>query len=182
MSVLSRLRAIRPEKVLLLKNGLQVRHGGHGNRFEIFPSNLVHFQTKNFLHMYFVTPCIFFAFFVWYKNIFEGDAVLAETPSGYRPHYFEYERNPVTRWIVKNFRRDPALSHERFMFIINHQQEVVLLNRIAANVMALMRIQKDTFGYYQKYRSGKYGRIARDEHIRLQEQEGIHTISRNSFD
>lgn len=171
MSVLSRIRPIRPQ--LLLKSPSPVRHGGHGNNFEIFPSNLPHFQTKNFIHMYLVTPAMLFAVFASYKNIFEGEAMLADTPPGYRPHYFEYEKNPVTRWIIRTFYRDPAQGHERFMCALNYKQEVNILKKIQNQVMGLMRVKKDTFSYFQRYHTAKYSRIARDYHILLGETEGI---------
>ena len=61
-----------------------------------------------------------------YNTVFIGPGVLKPIPEGYEPREEEYERYPITRWLVKHLWMSEQQQHELQM-AIEHQQ--VMHNR-----------------------------------------------------
>ena len=178
MIVHSLLRPIKPH--VLIKSG-NLRHAGAGHGMEIYPSNLNHFRAKNLMHAWIATPMIICGLAAGYKDITEGEAMLADTPPGYKPYYWEYEKFPATRWVTKTFRRDPNLAYERMLFALEYLAEKDILRQIDNQVTLLMKQKRDTFSIWNGYHTAKYSRIARGVEKRLIEKDRIHPNAHPNF-
>ncbi|CDS37046.1 NADH ubiquinone oxidoreductase sgdh subunit [Echinococcus multilocularis] len=64
------------------------------------------------LHFFFMcgaVPCVLVAFLV---NTLLGQAELVETPEDYEPHYWEYYKHPITRFISRHMMWSPQQVYE----------------------------------------------------------------------
>lgn len=180
MIVLSRLRQIQPHQ--LIKSANSLRHGGGGHGLEIYPSNLTHFRAKNLMHLWFVTPIAIVMLASGYKNLTEGEAMLADTPPGYKPYNFEYEKYPGTRWFTKMFRSDINHDYERVLFVIAYHHEKQMLREINNQVTLMMKQKKDTFSFFNRYHTAKYARVALNSGQRVDVRDRIHPHIYSNFD
>merc|ERR1712038_1872379 len=132
MSVLSRF--VSPQIRLIpcvKKSGLQVRqfyNRGHGGAPRGRFAHLFHnmwdikmnirptewsMRYKNDLWVYWAWIFIAPAFALGTgASIFIGNASIAPIPEGYEPKEWEYERNPITRWMVRNVWKSEQCQYE----------------------------------------------------------------------
>ncbi|VDD82009.1 unnamed protein product [Mesocestoides corti] len=76
-----------------------------------------------------LVPCVLVAFLV---NVIIGQAELVETPDNYEPHYWEYYKHPITRFLSRNFMWNPQQVYENHLAQIKRQmdaKELVLEER-----------------------------------------------------
>ncbi|VDM18108.1 unnamed protein product [Hydatigera taeniaeformis] len=66
-------------------------------------------RIKHFFFMCGAIPCVLGAFII---NTFFGQAELIETPDDYEPHYWEYYKHPITRFISRNLMWSPQQVYE----------------------------------------------------------------------
>jgi len=89
-----------------------LRNGGGGPRMmryrDFVPTN---FKMAVRYILYGAVPS---SVFCLYMNLFVGDAVLHDyDPEQYQPECHEFFQNPVTRWMAKYIKEDPAISYYR---------------------------------------------------------------------
>lgn len=65
------------------------RHGGH-DTMVIKPTNFNFKKSKDMWHLYTCVAIILYGPFIFYQNVFVGEATLIEIPEGYRPKHWEY--------------------------------------------------------------------------------------------
>ncbi|XP_074601654.1 NADH dehydrogenase (ubiquinone) SGDH subunit [Brevipalpus obovatus] len=145
MVVLSKLsllsRAYKP-------NAQQLRYGGHGRVL-----NVVHspWQLKKMIDdmmAYWLLGAIPLFCLATYVNIFIGPARLVDTPEGYEPKYWEYERHPIQRWIMKHMCPDPKYLYECRLAAANDDSERLFVAKHENWMKDMMVRKNDTSSKY----------------------------------
>ncbi|RWS29257.1 NADH dehydrogenase [ubiquinone] 1 beta subcomplex subunit 5-like protein [Leptotrombidium deliense] len=149
------------------------RFGGHGHTMRVRPSQYQWKKTKDIWHFYFLVGAIPLGLTSLYLSIFYGNAQLREIPEGYEPEPYEYERNPVTRFLVKYFYPDRKEMYERKIYYLSTEMENMLINQIINRADYLMSIRRDYKAWYYRDFSAKMTRYAREHHQNLEFQRGI---------
>lgn len=178
MVVLSVLRKFPSQRTIFngqlgvhLRN--QTRSSGHDHRFVIHPSDWSWKKYKDIFNLYFLVAAIPLGLFSTYCNIVFGPAVLSETPEGYVPKNYEYERSPVTRRFMR-WMHEPQDSYEQTIHILNREQETVMLLKMEDRVKNLMNMRNDYQAwYYAPHFAAKEYRIARDFFLNLIHKGGF---------
>ncbi|VDO97247.1 unnamed protein product [Soboliphyme baturini] len=79
------------------------------------PATLHWSRTKNLMHFHAFMGfgVLFTTMFV--VNLIWGECELTDIPEGYEPHYWEYERHPLSQWFAKYYYTSPQRDHEKFL-------------------------------------------------------------------
>ena len=171
MAVLSVLRPrllVPMTEVLIMK-----RWAGHAKTMPIRPSLWTWRKFKDMMHLYFSLALIPIFCVTSYCSIFIGNAELAETPEGYEPEYYEYERHPITRWFCRVWHEHPGASHERRMHKLTIENEKMILKKIENNVRNIMSARGDYKAWNYEPVYGKEVRRYRDANYRASDLAGI---------
>lgn len=150
----------------------QIRDSGHGRQMFIKPSQFQWRKFKDMVHLYSMVGLI--PMFCWssYLNLTIGPSELAETPEGYRPEYYEYQRHPVTRWMTKHFHRDPQVLYELRMAALNFEAESVLMKRISEQVTNVMKARQDYQAWFYWPFYAKHARRYREIYRTMEDRTG----------
>lgn len=155
----------------LSKNG-QVMRGlrtsplqlsGHGNHFEIKPSQWQWTKFKDFVHFYVMLgalPCLAVMFVT---NVFVGPATLTEIPEGYTPQHWEYHKHPITRFIARNFHPSPQELYEKKLDRLYEKDELQKLFLLTNKIDKLMSERLDQQVYYYKPVHTNHFRLRKEE-------------------
>ncbi|KAL1489310.1 hypothetical protein ABEB36_014233 [Hypothenemus hampei] len=141
-----------------------------------FPLQPTRWQWKKFkdlVHYYVMLGAIPCGLFTFYMNVFEGPATLSEIPEGYIPKYWEYYKNPVTRFLAKNFYPDPQQEYEKFCTYIFVEQEKIRLREIEQKVLNHIAERGDYQAYYYKPVAAKYQRMTREGYEKIKDLHDI---------
>ena len=141
----------------------------------IRPSSFMWQKFKDFVHLYVMIGYIPTVCLATYLNLTVGPAELTETPDGYEPAIWEYEKHPVTRLLTRLAFDHPAEDYERKMHVLNQENENVLLKRIELQVRNVMSIRNDyqAWYYYGQLTPAKGVRHMRDKYYRFGEMMGV---------
>lgn len=143
----------RPQQTQTAKN-LQyviVRQmgGAHGPPKMIkTPSRAVYNMLKDEFHFFFMLGVIPVALLITGANLFIGQAELTDIPEGYQPHSYEYEKDPIKRFIARYMVKPYEKTYEQnlafqWMDSVNKQQR-----RQAKKVRELMQQNQDYKAWY----------------------------------
>lgn len=175
MAVLSTCRNFRPYvRQALLTNYQPRRPGGGGHGMVVTPTTWMWNKFKDMVHFYTLLVLIPAWTFAAYMNLTRGPAVLAETPEGYRPEFYEYQKHPITRWLAYYFFSDPQIFYEAKMGRLNWEFERVMMNRIKEQVQNVMMARNDYEAwFYWPFFRGKFSRRMRETYMWTEQREGI---------
>lgn len=137
------------------------RWSGHGHGMDIKPSEYTWHKFKDMVHFYVMLGLVPVLTVSAYKNLTEGPAVLTETPEGYEPSIWEYEKYPMNRLFARGF-ANPAPEYERKMYLLMHENEKMILDRIENQVKTVMSIRNDFQAWYYEPMFAKAYRHMRD--------------------
>jgi len=183
MTVLSILRGIRPAAGILTaptKSSLArefttsvIRNGGHGHhRFEIMPSKWGWTKYKDMFHFYFMLGIIPACGVAFLANVFVGPATLCEIPPGYVPKHWEYNKHPISRFLLKYCRPSHQETYERNLHYLFLEEEKRQMRLMGWKVEALMKSRGDYPNYYvSRSILSKYVRDLQEE---VREQKDMH--------
>jgi len=177
MSALRTPRAPALMRMLARPNQQPVRLAGHGRTLRIYPSLFSWNKFKDMAHLYTMVAFIPWAIAASYCNIFIGSADLAEIPEGYEPEYYEYERNPITRFFCRHMFEHPAANHERKLHVINILQEKKMLKDIEKQVRKVMSVRNDYRAWTFIDADAKYERRWREASHRAGEMIGVSRLN-----
>ncbi|XP_051175734.1 NADH dehydrogenase [ubiquinone] 1 beta subcomplex subunit 5, mitochondrial [Leptopilina boulardi] len=128
---------------------IQTRKMGHGpETFRIEPSRWQWHKCKDLLHFYIALGVIPLSVLTFVTYVFVGPAQLTETPEGYTPKYWEYYRNPITRFIMRNFIESHQEGYEKTMHMMYEETRKTDLTILQGRVKALIKKRKDYQEYY----------------------------------
>ncbi|RWS03946.1 NADH dehydrogenase [ubiquinone] 1 beta subcomplex subunit 5 [Dinothrombium tinctorium] len=170
MAVLSVCRAVVKANGECLWR-VQRRMAGHGRTLPIMPSNFQYNKFKDYLHFYFLVGAVPCALLSLYLGVFYGEAQLAEIPEDYTPKQWEYERNPLSRFLAKYVTYDPQVNYEQTMYKLNYEQEVACLHQIQKQVIDKMSERHDYQAWYYRGFDAKAYRNIRE----LFQNENLYT-------
>ena len=165
-----------PVVLSLLRSPLLVprRFGGHGHVMTVTPSRFMWDKFKDMLHFYTMLGLIPTVCLATYVNLTVGPAELTETPDGYEPSHWEYERHPMTRLLARLFEH-PAIDYERKLHVLNREMERMMLKRIEFQVRNIMAVRNDYEAWYYEPAPAKHVRVNRDVYYRHGEAVGVNT-------
>merc|ERR1712002_34300 len=106
---------------------------------------------------------------VAYNTIFIGPAVLKPIPEGYEPEEWEYERYPITRWLIKNVNATEQCVHELCMDRHRVEKLEIKQRQLMAEVRRLINQDGDYAAYGYLPYSARQTRIVneiRERHYR----------------
>ncbi|KPM06536.1 NADH dehydrogenase [ubiquinone] 1 beta subcomplex subunit 5, mitochondrial-like protein [Sarcoptes scabiei] len=144
--MLSTLRRFLSKNLSINKK--QVRHSGHEHKIHIEPSNFVWNEFKDNLHFYFMLGAIPLFLLTAYAKIFVGEAELAEIPEGYTPHYWEYYKHPVTRFMAKYLLFDRSIDYEATVSKYAEDSEQKILQELKKRLKEMMAEKSDNKAWY----------------------------------
>jgi len=122
--------------------------GGGANKMVIKPTNFEWNQYKDDLHFYVVLGLLPIAIVVTTVNIFVGKAELIEIPDGYEPKHWEYYQHPISRFFSKHFYSTPQKGYEKYLHIVNAENEKRKLRLLENKVNQLMGTRGDYKGWF----------------------------------
>merc|ERR1712117_206019 len=112
-------KLFRPASQLLnrtaLRNHVPVRHGG--SKMNIVPTRWYDLQLREYMALYLTIVATPFLALTAYANIKIGSAKLKPIPEGYVPKEEEYERHPISRWLMKYFFTDGQMLYETKLMV-----------------------------------------------------------------
>ncbi|XP_060527422.1 NADH dehydrogenase [ubiquinone] 1 beta subcomplex subunit 5, mitochondrial [Cylas formicarius] len=161
-----RLRDVKQTEALL-------RHMSEHRVFPLAPSKWQWKKTKDLFHFYFMLGAIPCTLAVMYGNIFVGPATLSEIPKDYEPKYWEYYRNPITRFIARYIMNNPQQDYEKYCHYIFVEEEKKRLRFLEKEIEAKIAERDDYQAYYYKPVTAKYQRVIKEsadtiKHIRTE--------------
>ena len=132
---------------------------------------------KDHLHFYVSLGVVPLAIITTYVNITVGQATLTEIPEGYTPHYYEYFKSPISRFLAKNLLYDKAIDHETIISRISEDSEYLLLKRLK---MELKDSMKQTLDQKNQFHAELDIRNNMHFHNRYKDEFYLRKGSRNS--
>merc|ERR1712133_352131 len=140
-------KLLRPSSQLLnrtaLRTNVPVRHGG--NKMNIVPSRWHDLALRA------------------YANIKIGSAKLKPIPEGYVPKEEEYERHPISRWLMKYFFTNGQMLYETKLHSIWEQWNFSHRAMIIAEIRRVMVSEGDYAAWTYRTSDAKYARaVARE--------------------
>ncbi|XP_033218576.1 NADH dehydrogenase [ubiquinone] 1 beta subcomplex subunit 5, mitochondrial [Belonocnema kinseyi] len=141
-----RIGAILPKNYI--QNG-QIRSMGHGPRiFRIEPTRWQYTKFKDLLHFYIALGVIPLTIVTFITYVFVGPATLREIPEGYTPKYWEYYRNPITRFFMRTFNQSHQELYERTMHHMYEETQKAKIKGLERKVQSLIKKRRDYQEYY----------------------------------
>jgi len=138
----------------------QTRSGGHYT-MATRPSRWGWDKFKDDVHWYFMLGAIPVGAFVTLTNVFVGPAVLTPIPEGYHPREEEYHRNPVTRFMVRHFKKSFQELYEVGLYNRWEINKITEMRGLKKEVKRQMAIHGDYKGWYHRADIGYYVRVQR---------------------
>merc|ERR1712218_365153 len=154
----------------ILRNNVQVRNGG--TKMNILPTKWDDLQFREYLAFYFTlfgAPLLMVSAYV---NIFIGTAKLKPIPEGYEPKEEEYERHPISRWLMKYFYTNSQMLYEQKLHGIWEQWNQSHRAMLIEEVKRVMDSEGDYAGWNYQTGDAKYARYKRGEYEERKESAG----------
>ncbi|KAH8307333.1 hypothetical protein KR044_010407 [Drosophila immigrans] len=164
---------LAPECRNALQQQLRRMGGDHGHHhMTIKPSRFQWDKFKDLLHFYVMIGVIPITALVFYANVFVGPAQLAETPADYEPKHWEYERNPITRFIARYILSSQQQEYEKACHNLFEENEKAQLRLLEEEVRRKMSERKDYQAYYYRPTVAKYHRVSKEAADELEALRG----------
>jgi len=138
---------VSPAKKHVINLKQSVRHGGQITQLPITQPmfyNRKGFDTYMFWGVIWVTPMLLYT---WYHAIRYGDAKISPTPEEYQPKEWEYEKNMITRKLVKSWNWSEQARYEGLLTVLVERQMMHQQNELVAEVKRIMLKHQDYKGY-----------------------------------
>jgi len=114
------------------------------------PGQWVWLRLKDHYYFYFFIGWGIMWGIIFGVHILMGPNELVDVPEGYEPHFWEYEKHPITQLIMKYQVRPPQKDHEMTMHSLGAEQ-IRIAQRITENrVRRLMYERGDYRGWYYR--------------------------------
>ena len=120
----------------------------HGRTMFIRPGKFFTKKYFDILHYHIFLAALPFAAFIGYQNLFVGPATLTETPEDYEPRHWEYQKNPVKRFLAKNFFETPERAYEIHLDKLYTEQSKVRMRQLEKKVKEMMYERQDYKGWF----------------------------------
>ncbi|ENN72168.1 NADH dehydrogenase [ubiquinone] 1 beta subcomplex subunit 5, mitochondrial [Dendroctonus ponderosae] len=161
MTLLSKIRPLLRSWTAGQKLAVQRQMSEH-RVFPMQPSKWNWTIFKDMFNFYLVLGAIPCALFTIYMNLFVGPATLTPIPEGYTPKYWEYYRNPITRFLIRYIHHSPQQDYEKFLTYLHVEQEKIMLRKLENEIMNKMKERNDYQAYYYQPIVAKYYRATRE--------------------
>nr|AIX97514.1 SGDH subunit [Ceratosolen solmsi] len=76
-------------------------------------------------------------------NVLVGPATLTEIPEDYYPQYWEYYRNPITRFMARYLFFNPQKDYEKSIHMIYLESQIMEIRKLEQKVWDLQDERKD---------------------------------------
>ncbi|XP_018577796.1 NADH dehydrogenase [ubiquinone] 1 beta subcomplex subunit 5, mitochondrial [Anoplophora glabripennis] len=172
MVVFSTLRSLLRLQLNASKNAVVSRSMSEHRTFPLTPSRWQWNKFKDLTHFYILIGIIPCTLGVAYANIFIGPATLSEIPEDYEPKYWEYYKNPVTRFIARYILTNPQQDYEKYLAHIFMEDERRRLRMLERDVKQKMAERQDYQAYYYRPVLAKYHRVTREAAQELENLRG----------
>ncbi|KFD57104.1 hypothetical protein M514_01989 [Trichuris suis] len=90
-----------------------MRSSSHDRVLMLRPGSLTWYRFKDVVHFHLCIGAIFFGGIAAFVNIFYGKCELKDIPEGYEPHYWEYEKHPISRFFMRYCTVNPQKFYEK---------------------------------------------------------------------
>jgi len=127
----------------------------------IRPSRWVYDKFKDDVHFYFMLAAIPIGITVSAVNVLVGPGELRPIPEGYQPKEEEYFAHPISRFIVKHFKRGFQEMYEVHLHYIWETSKVVEMRHLKEEVKRQMALHGDYKGWYHRSDMAHYARQKR---------------------
>ncbi|XP_023020727.2 NADH dehydrogenase (ubiquinone) SGDH subunit [Leptinotarsa decemlineata] len=162
MSILSTLRSLFRMPTATIQKQVSKRCMSEHRTFPMVPSRWQWNKFKDSLHYYFLLGIIPCGLAVTYANVFIGPATLTEIPEDYVPKYWEYYRNPVTRFIARYIMTDPQQDYEKYLCFMFMEEERRQLRKIERDIKQKLAERNDYQAYYYRPITANYHKITKE--------------------
>ncbi|OUC46519.1 hypothetical protein D917_00157 [Trichinella nativa] len=92
---------------------LDNKRNSHERVFMLRPGKLRWYRFKDIVHFYFFIGSVFFLGIATYVNLMYGSCEFRDTPEGYEPHFWEYEKHPISQFFMRYFTVNPQKMYEK---------------------------------------------------------------------
>ncbi|KRX72424.1 NADH dehydrogenase [ubiquinone] 1 beta subcomplex subunit 5, mitochondrial, partial [Trichinella sp. T6] len=115
MTVLSKIVALNKLACLssLKLTFYDNKRNSHERVFMLRPGKLRWYRFKDIVHFYFFIGSVFFLGIATYVNLMYGSCEFRDTPEGYEPHFWEYEKHPISQFFMRYFTVNPQKMYEK---------------------------------------------------------------------
>jgi len=162
----------------LMKQGFvrcqqQVRHGSYGpDKLNIVPTRWPDLQFREIMAFYSIVVAAPLIAAGVYANIFIGSAKLKPIPEGYEPKEEEYERHPISRWLMRNFYQNGQMLYESKLHAVWEQWNFSHRAMLIDEVRRVMKSEGDYAAWGYITSDAKYARYKKREWEERRETAG----------
>ncbi|XP_014213301.1 NADH dehydrogenase [ubiquinone] 1 beta subcomplex subunit 5, mitochondrial [Copidosoma floridanum] len=150
----------------------QIPTRGMSHTFTVQASRWQWHKTKDYFHFYTMLAAIPLGIITFCANVFVGPATLTPIPEGYEPEFWEYYRNPITRFLARYIFGTPQKDYEKTVFAVWEADQLRKIRILEQMVYSRMRERQDyQYGYHTPYES--FDLRERRESLR-RHMDGIH--------
>ncbi|XP_066248096.1 NADH dehydrogenase [ubiquinone] 1 beta subcomplex subunit 5, mitochondrial [Euwallacea similis] len=161
MTLLSKLRPLFKHLKSVSRAATNRQMSEH-RTLSLEPSRFQWTKFKDYIHFYVLLGIIPCSLFVTGMNVFIGPGTLSEIPEGYTPKYWEYYKNPVTRFLTRYLFNNPQQDYEKFLTYIFVEHEKIRLRQLEKEIVQKMGERFDYQAYYFRPPAVKYYRLVRE--------------------
>lgn len=157
----------------LMKRGLwmtrqQVRHSQSNVSFgpeklNVVPSRWMDLQFREIMAFYSILVAAPLLAITTCCNLFIGSAKLKPIPEGYEPREDEYERHPITRWMMNNFYDNGQMLYETKLHAMWEQWNFSHRTMLMEEVRRVMDSEGDYAAWTYITSDAKYARYKKGE-------------------
>ncbi|EDW17844.1 NADH dehydrogenase [ubiquinone] 1 beta subcomplex subunit 5, mitochondrial [Drosophila mojavensis] len=156
-----------------LQQQLRRMGGDHEHHhMTIKPSRFQWDKFKDLMHFYVMIGVLPITALVLYANIFVGPSQLAEIPEGYEPKHWEYEKNPISRFIARYILTSQQQEYEKALHNIFEENEKAQIRLLEEKIRKKMSERNDYQAYYYRPSVAKYHRISKEAADELEALRG----------
>lgn len=141
-------------------------------KMNVVPSRWSDLQFREIMTFYSILVAAPLLTITAYCNLFIGEAKLKPIPEGYEPREEEYERKPITRWMMKNFYDDGQMLYETKLHAMWEQWNFSHRAMLMEEVRRVMDSEGDYAAWTYIQSDAKYARYKKGEFEERQESAG----------
>jgi len=157
----------------LVMSRQQARQGSYGpDKMNIVPTRWPDLQFRELMAFYSIIVAAPLLAVSFYCNLFIGTAKLKPIPEGYEPKEEEYERHPISRWLMRNFYEDGQMLYESKLHVVWEQWNFTHRAMLVDEVRRVMNSEGDYAGWTYTQGDAKYARYKRGEWDERRETAG----------
>merc|ERR1712025_493413 len=155
-------------RVLTTKTVLQSQVRNSGYSVALRPSRWTYDKFKDDLHFYFMLGAIPSGLVIALSYMMVGSGELQPIPEGYNPKEWEYYKSPITRFLVKHFKKSLQELYEVSVFTTWENHKVTEMRQLRKEVRRQMALHGDYKAWYHREDMAHYVRVHRGN---IQRQE-----------